>query len=122
MMSGISVSTGVVVWIRNQVRCQRDRRAVRRHRNWHGYIASGTMSSWHMRVVEDPDSPTGRVVLDVLDGADGTPDSTRARSLRLQVQADGMLARVPTPTEYEFLQALARQRDYDKDRQGFTVQ
>jgi hypothetical protein len=121
MLGGLSVGTGVAVWIRNQVRGQRDRRAVRRHRNWHGYIASGTVSSWHVRIAEDPQSLTGRVVLDVLDGPDGEPDISRAYSLRQQVQADGILARVPTPTEYEFLQALSRERGYGKDSAGFTV-
>jgi hypothetical protein len=57
----------------------------------------------------------------VLDSADGTPDSGRTRS-RLQIQADGMLARVPTPGEFEFLAALHRDRGYGNDRDGFTVQ
>jgi hypothetical protein len=57
MLGGLSVGTGVAVWIRNQVRGQRDRRTARRHRNWHGYIASGTVSSWHVRIAEDRNRP-----------------------------------------------------------------
>ncbi|MEU3767170.1 hypothetical protein AB0E55_19150 [Amycolatopsis keratiniphila] len=79
------------------------------------------MSSWYVRLANEPGTPAGRVVLEVLDASDGTPDANRAHSLRQQVAADGMLARVFTPDEDDFLKALGRQRGRGNDPHGFPV-
>jgi hypothetical protein len=60
---------------------------------------------------------SARVVLEVL-GGDGQSDSDLANNMRITVERDAMLARVPTPGEYAFLADLARERGYGK---GFPV-
>jgi hypothetical protein len=52
-------------------------------------------------------------VLDVVD-RNGEPDPGMAHSLREIVKGDGMLARVPTPEEYDFLKAQRKERGYGK--------
>lgn len=121
MLGSLSVMTGVSVWVRKQWRERQERRAVRRRRNWHGYIEGGMLSSWYVRLAEEPETPSGRVVLEVLDGADGEPSTNLARALRTQVETDGMLARVPTPEEYEFLRVLRQERGYGKDPKAFPI-
>ncbi|MFE3173123.1 hypothetical protein ACFXPA_24410 [Amycolatopsis sp. NPDC059090] len=121
ILGGGSVVAAVVVWIRNQFRRRRELQSARRHRDWHGYIHVGMLSSWHVRVADAPETPTGRIVLAVLDGPDGAPDVNRAHSMRVQVARDGMLARVPSPEQYEFLASLHRNRGNGNDPQGFPV-
>lgn len=120
-LGGLSVVAGVIVWISNQFRARRERRDARRHRDWHGYVDVGRLSSWYVRLADAPGEPSGRIVLDVLASPDGAPDVNRAHSLRLQIAADGMLARVPTPGEDDFLKALGGQRGHGNDPQGFPV-
>jgi len=79
------------------------------------------VSSWHVRLADAPTSPTGRIVLDVLDGPDGTPDANRAYSMRQQIERDGIIARAPTLEEDAFLKSLGRQRGGGNDPQGFPV-
>lgn len=124
MLGGISVLVGVVTWLFTQYRGWQVRRAASRLRTWHGYIPSGMISSWWVRLVEDPDAPTARVVLEVLDGRPGTggPDVNRAQELRQCIVGDGLLARAPTPGEYEFLQALHRERAYGNDPDAVAIQ
>lgn len=121
ILSGLSIVAGVIVWINKQLNGWRERQRALRHRNWHGYIIMGTISSWYVRAADDPKSPTGRIVLDVLDGPDGTPNANRAHSLRLQIAADGIIARAPTPEEDAFLKSLSRKRGGGNDPEGFPV-
>jgi hypothetical protein len=121
ILGGLSVMAGVIVWGNSQVRGWREHRRARQHRDWHGYIAVGMVSSWHVRLADAPDEPTGRIVLDVLNVSDGTPDANRAHSMRQQITADGMLARVPTQEEDDFLKDLGRQRGGGNDPKGFPV-
>ncbi len=60
-----------------QVLGWRERQAVRAYRTWHGHIVRGSVDSWDVRLAEQPDGVSGRVVLDVL-GKDGTPDGNLA--------------------------------------------
>jgi hypothetical protein len=46
----------------------------------------------------------------VLGSHDGEPDAALAHSLRQIVLGDGMLARAPTPEEYDFLKAQRKER------------
>jgi hypothetical protein len=57
-------------------------------------------------------SPAARVVLEVLNEK-GKPDPNRAQNLRQRVANDGMLARVPSKREYEFLRALHKERRHN---------
>ena len=109
MATGLSVVTATSVWVRRQYREYRDRGAEKRRRNWHGYIEHGGLNEWFVRLAEDPDTPTERVVLDVVDRR-GEPHSARADNLRQAVIRDGQLARVPTPDEYAFLRYLRKKR------------
>jgi hypothetical protein len=100
----------------------RQRRRARRLRTWHGYINRGTIASWYVRVVDEPATPTTRVVLEVCQGSsDGKPDLNLAHTMRQRIKADGMLARVPTPTEYEFLADLHKKHGYGKDPDGQPI-
>ncbi len=71
-----------------------------------------------MRLAEDPKEPAARVVLDVVD-RDGDPDVNWAQNMRQRIVGDGILARVPTPEEYDFLIALRKDRGYGKG--GYIV-
>lgn len=122
MVGSLSVLVAVVVWCQHQRRDWRVRRAERRLRNWHGYIALGGIASWHVRVVETqaPAEPTACVVLEVVDGK-GKPAIGRADALRQQVKRDKMLARVPTPTEHQFLGDLQKDHGYGQDPSAVVV-
>jgi hypothetical protein len=100
-----------------QVLGWRERQAVRAYRTWHGYIVRGSVDSWDVRLPEQPDGVSGRVVREV-PGKDATPDGNLANSMRITVKRDAMLARAPTPEECAFLADLARERGYGK---GFPV-
>lgn len=123
MLGGAAVLAGVVTWLITQYRGLLARRATYRQRTWHGYIPAGMTSSWWVRLVEEPDAPTARVVLEVLDGRPGTgqPDVNGAHALRQHVTGDGLLARAPTPSEYEFLDALRRERGYGQDPEAVVI-
>jgi hypothetical protein len=45
ILGGLSVMAGVIVWIDKQFRGWRQHRLALRHRDWHGYIITGTVSS-----------------------------------------------------------------------------
>jgi hypothetical protein len=117
MLTGLSVLTATIVWTRTQWRDRQQRKAATAYRNWHGYIEPGGIDSWYVRLAEDPPDVTARVVIEVLN-RDGEPDGARAHDLRESVKGDGMLARVPTPEEYDFLTAQRKERGYGK---GFPV-
>jgi hypothetical protein len=113
MATGLAAMTAAFTWSQNQWRRWRAERAARAYRNWHGFITTAGVDSWYVRLAEDPDSPTARVVLEVVDRG-GEPDAPRAYSMRQRAATDGMLARVPTPDEYDFLDFLHRERGYGK--------
>jgi hypothetical protein len=117
MLTGLSVLTATIVWTRAQWHDRQQRKAATALRNWHGYIELGGISDWYVRLAEDPPDVTARVVIEVLN-RDGEPDGARAHDLRETVKRDGMLARVPTPEEYDFLKAQRKERGYGK---GFPV-
>jgi hypothetical protein len=74
-----------------------------------------------VRLVEVPDTPSARVVLEVLDGPDGNPSVNQAHTMRQRIREDNMLARVPTPGESAFLKTLRKERGYGKDKDAFPV-
>lgn len=92
---------------------KRDEQEAIEHRNWHGYIEPGSINEWEVRLMEYPDRPTARVVLEVID-KEGAPDVNRAQNMRQQVEADGMVARPPSKEEWGFLIALRGERGYGK--------
>jgi hypothetical protein len=122
---GLVGGGGVAGWIGrgfSKVGSFRQHRRARRLRTWHGYIDKGTIASWYVRLVEEPDTPTARVVLEVRQGSpEGKPDLNLAYAMRQRIKGDGMLARVPTPSEYEFLGDLHKKHGYGRDPDGESV-
>ncbi len=118
MVTGVSAMTAAYVWTRAQLRDWRQQRAARTARNWHGYIEVGGINSWYVHLAEDPTEPTARVVLEVVD-RDGGPNDDWAHNMRQHVLGDGILARVPTPEESDFLKALHKERGYGQG--GYVV-
>jgi hypothetical protein len=110
MLTGLSVLTATMVWVRKQWAARQQERALTRHRNWHGYVMTGNLNDWYVRLADDPQTSTGRVVLDVLRTPDGEPDPQMAASMRTVISRDEMLARVPNPAEYEWLKAQEKAR------------
>lgn len=117
MLTGLSVLTATIVWTRTQWHGWRERKAAIALRNWHGYVMTEGISDWYVRLAEDPQTVTATVILTVVD-RNGEPDAQRANDLRLTIAGDGMLARVPTPEEYDFLKAQRKERGYGN---GFPV-
>jgi hypothetical protein len=72
------------------------------------------VDTWYVRVAADADRQPGRVVLEVLNGQDGSPDEMLAQGMRIVAERDGMLSRSPTPEEFEFLKDQRRERGYGK--------
>jgi hypothetical protein len=111
MLGGLSVLVATIVWTRKQWSDWRQQRALTSHRNWHGYIMTGTLNDWYVRLADDDQQTySGRVVLDVLRTADGEPDPQMASSMRTMIERDGMLARVPNPAEWAWLKAQEKAR------------
>jgi hypothetical protein len=81
-LTGLSVLTATIVWIRTQWRDRRERQAQISLRNWHGYITLEGVDTWYMRLADEPKTPTGEVVLEVLSRPDGDPDPQLAQSVR----------------------------------------
>ena len=73
MATGLSALTAAAVWIRGQWREQQARRAAVRNRNWHAYVMPEGINDWFVRVAEQPETLSARVVLEVVD-RDGKPD------------------------------------------------
>jgi hypothetical protein len=91
-------------------------------RTWKGYIPQGMIGSWYVALVEEPKTPSARVVLEVRQGGpEGKPDVNGAHALRQQIEADGMVARVPTPAEYEFLGDLHKKLGYGQDPEAKVI-
>lgn len=118
MLTGVSAVTAAATWTAGRVRGWRERRLARSRRTWHGYIAAEGIDTWYVRLAEDPDAPSGRVVLEVLNRDGGEPDDMLAHGMRQIILQDGMLSRSPTPGEYEFLKDQRKERGYGN---GFPV-
>jgi hypothetical protein len=118
MLTGLSAVTAAYVWTRSQWNGWRQQRLARNRRTWHGYVALEGVDTWYVRVAADADRQAGQVVLEVLNGEDGTPDEMLAQGMRIVTGRDGMLSRSPTPEEFEFLKDLRKERAYGK---GFPV-
>ena len=118
MVTALTVVTALYVWGRNQWHGWQQQKAAIARRTWHGYITLEGVDTWYVRLAEDPDSPSGRVVLEVLNGKNGDPDPMLAHGMRQVIIRDGMLSRSPTPEEFEFLKVQRKERGYGK---GFPV-
>jgi hypothetical protein len=113
MIVGVPAIAAGIDWLRHGRAARKQRKAARELRNWHGYIHPNGISDWYVRLVEDPQTVTARVVLEVID-RNGEPDGSWAHDLRETIKRDGMIARVPTPEEYDFLRYLYKERGYGK--------
>lgn len=118
MLTGLSAVTAAYVWTRSQWSGWRQEKLARSRRTWHGYVAIEGVDTWYVRAVADADRQAGQVVLEVLDGQDGSPDEVLAQGMRIVADRDGMLSRSPTTEEFEFLKDLRKERGYGK---GFIV-
>jgi hypothetical protein len=87
----------------------RQLRADKQDRNWHGYIESGTINEWNVRLVEEPDEATAFVLVEVLD-MNGRPHANQADNMRQVILREGKLARTPTLDESAFLVRLRKER------------
>jgi hypothetical protein len=113
MIVGVPVVAAGILWLTRWRAARKRLKAARELRNWHGYINPHGVSNWYVRLVEDPQRLTARVVLEVID-RNGDPDEGWAHDLRETIKRDGMIARVPTPEEYDFLRYLYKERGYGK--------
>ena len=111
MLTGISAVTAAYVWSRGQLYNWRQQRDTKRLRNWNGYIDIHGIDSWYVHVESGIDTPSASVVLTVLDRK-GNPSEGAASVLRQRITQDGMLARVPSPEESDFLAALRKDQGY----------
>jgi hypothetical protein len=109
MAGGLSVVTATIIWGKKQWREYQERRAMIQRRNWNGYVEPGGINEWNVRLVETPDEPSGRVVLEVVDEK-GRPHGSQAQNMRTVIERDGKLARVPTPEQWAFLVDLRKRR------------
>ena len=110
IIAALPAATGTFLWTQQQLVQRRERRAARETRNWNGYVSVPGISTWYVRVIEDPETKwTERVVLDVVD-PDGTPNPSMAHALRLHANGDGMLSRSPSPDQWDFLKELQKDR------------
>jgi hypothetical protein len=114
MLTGLSVLTATIVWTRGQWRDRQQRKAAIALRNWHGYLMPENAFACHVKLAEGADVAAGRIVLEVLERADGRPDPTMAEGMRRVIARDGMLSSVPTQDEYDFLKYLRNERGYGK--------
>jgi len=108
--TGLSAVTAAYVWIMGRARDRRQQKAAIAERNWRGYINPGGINGWDVRLAEDPDVPTSRVVLEVL----GNNAENWADNLRQTILRDGKLSRSPTVEEWDFLKYLYRKHGYGK--------
>jgi hypothetical protein len=111
MLAGLGIVVSAFIWVYGRWRTWRQEKAATRARNWHGYILTNGISDWYVRLVDDPQRLSPMVPLEVVDRY-GNPDPQMAYSLRLTVKQDGMLARVPTQREFEFLKFLHKKLGY----------
>jgi hypothetical protein len=117
MATGLSALIAAFVWVKKQREEQQARRAAVWSRNWHGYLMPEGINDWFVRVIEDLQTITARVVLEVVD-RDGDPDTAMAHSVRQVAEGDGRLARAPREEEWAFLIAQRKECGYGK---GYPV-
>jgi hypothetical protein len=79
-----------------------------RGEDWHGYIPVNGIDGWDVRLAEDPDSPTPRVVIEVL----ASNAENQAHNLRQVILRDGKISRAPTAEEWDFLKHLHKKYGY----------
>jgi hypothetical protein len=113
MLTGLSAVTAAATWLISRYRSWRQERDRTRARNWHGFIMTNGISDWYVRLVDDPNTPTAVVPLEVIN-RNGEPDPQMAYGLHNTVISDGMLARVPTEQEFAFLKYLHKELGYGK--------
>jgi hypothetical protein len=113
MLTGLSAVTAAATWLTVRYRAGQTERNLTRARNWNGFIMTNGISDWYVRLVDDPKTPAAVVPLEVIN-RDGTPDPQMAYGLRLAIESDGMLARVPTSQEFTFLKFLHKELGYGK--------
>ena len=111
MATGLSALTAAFVWVRGQREERQARRAAVRNRNWHGFVMPEGINDWFVRVIEEPETLSARVVIEVVDRA-GNPDPAMAHSMRQIARGEGRLARAPTEEEWSFLIAQRKERGY----------
>jgi hypothetical protein len=105
------VASGLGAWVLSKWQRRRETNDEIERVTWHGYIELSGINSWPVRLMEHPDHPTARVVVEVVDG-EGAPDVNWAQNLRQHIEDDGLLTRAPSAAEYAFLQALHKERGY----------
>lgn len=113
MLTGLSAVTAAATWLVSRYRAWRQERDETRARNWHGFILTNGIDDWYVRLIDDPQTLTSIVPIEVVD-RDGTPDPQRAYDMRETVKRDGRLARVPTQREFAFLKFLHKNLGYGK--------
>lgn len=89
MLTGLSAVTAAYVWTMGRFRDWRRQKVAIAERNWGGYISPGGINGWDVRLAEEPNTPTSRVVLEVL----GNNAQNWADNLRQTVLRDGKLSR-----------------------------
>lgn len=110
----VTATGGIIatsIWAKGKLLNRKQQKAITQRRNWHGYIEPAGINTWFVKLLEEPDRPSARVVLEVIDGK-GQPDEMGGQGFRQRVIGDGMLSRSPTPAELEFLMALRKERGY----------
>jgi hypothetical protein len=108
MATGLSAVTAAATWTAGRWRAWRRERAADAERNWHGYIPVGGIDGWDVRLAEDPEGPTARVVVEVL----ANNAENQAHNLRQVILRDGKLSRAPTTGEWGFLKHLHKKYGY----------
>lgn len=93
MITSLSVLTATITWVIGRWCAWRQEQAQTSQRNWHGYIMLEAVDTWYVRLADDPQTPTGRVALDVLTSPNGEPDAGLTYSMRVNIERDGMLSR-----------------------------
>jgi hypothetical protein len=108
MATGVSAVTAAATWTAGRWRAWRREKAAIAERNWHGYIPVNGIDGWDVRLAEDPDSPTPRVVIEVL----ASNAENQAHNMRQVILRDGKLSRAPTAEEWDFLRHLHKEYGY----------
>ena len=112
MIVGVPVVAAGIVWLLRNRDGRKRHKAANGIRSWHGYVMPENACASYVRIADGTDISAGRIVLDVLDRAEGRPDAMLAEGMRRVIARDGMISSVPTPEEYAFLGQLRAKRGY----------
>ncbi len=112
MIVGVPVVAAGIVWLLRNRDTHKQRKVATELRSWHGFVMPENAFASYVRVAEGTDVSAGRIVLEILDQADGRPDTMLAEGMRRVIARDGMISSVPTPEEYAFLKQLRVERGY----------